>query len=517
LNGWQGTDSKTGAVLWRRQPLLPWPLVAILVLYITMGLAYAALTPLWEAPDEPAHYNYVRYLIEHRRLPVLQAADYDFAYLERIKAARFPPDMSISPIRYEFHQPPLYYLIGALLAAPLPENWQPMALRLFSVMLGAVFLYVAFWVVTEIFPARPVWALGATAFAAFVPMHVAMTASVNNDTLAELFLALVLLMLVRRLGGQYTVNWRGDLRLGLLIGLALVTKTTAYVAVPLAVIALFGEAVLLGKAPPDGGQSTAGLPWRNALVSLIRVLSLALLIGLPWFVRNSLTYGGLDILGLIRHNSIMLEQPHTADWLARLGWPGLIMEFLVTTFRSFWAQFGWMGILVDERIYMALALFCVLAGLGCIMFFFRTFKALTVPQRWCLGLLAISFLFTFLAYLWYNVQFVQHQGRYLFPALVAISVFFALGIWTLLDRGYAGYLTLSLVAATAAVGLIQLLVTGAVNKWLLALLGGTAVAFGVRSALPSRWQIGLYALVFFGLWVLDAVCLFAFIVPYFYL
>ena len=97
---------------WRKSPPCLWALTAILVLYGIMGLAYARWTPLWETPDEPAHYNYIRYLIENRRFPVLQSSDYDFDYLQRIKAARFPEEMSIDPIRYEYHQPPLYYLVG---------------------------------------------------------------------------------------------------------------------------------------------------------------------------------------------------------------------------------------------------------------------------------------------------------------------------------------------------------------------------------------------------------------------
>jgi 4-amino-4-deoxy-L-arabinose transferase-like glycosyltransferase len=170
----------------------------IIVAYVCVATAYALATPLWEAPDEPAHYNYVRYLIRHQALPVLQQGDYDFQYLERIKAARFPPGMSVDPIRYESHQPPLYYAVGAVLAAPLPEEWRPFALRLLSVLFAACLLGVAYRVVAEIFPGQAVVAFGATAFVATVPMHIALTAAVSNDALAELILGLILLSLVTR-------------------------------------------------------------------------------------------------------------------------------------------------------------------------------------------------------------------------------------------------------------------------------------------------------------------------------
>ena len=39
-----------------------------------------------------------------------------------------------------------------------------------------------------------------------------------------------------------------------------------------------------------------------------------------------------------------------------------------------------------------------------------------------------------LAFIWYNLQFVQHQGRYLFPALIPVATAFALGWSFILSR-----------------------------------------------------------------------------------
>ena len=176
-----------------------WGLPAIVVLYLILASLYAAYTPAWQAPDEPAHYNYVRYLAEEHRFPVLKPGDYPAAYLEEIKTAHFPPEMSIEPIRYEFHQPPLYYL----LAVPVYglSGGALLPLRLLSVAMGALLLLVVHRIVGALAPNRPGLALGATAFVAFLPMHLAMTASVNNDTLAELLLALLLLFSIRYLKG----------------------------------------------------------------------------------------------------------------------------------------------------------------------------------------------------------------------------------------------------------------------------------------------------------------------------
>ena len=106
----------------------------ILLAYFTIGSMYAVYTPAWQAPDEPAHYNYIRGVVETGRLPVLQTGDYDQSYLSQITSRGFPVDMALDTLRYEGHQPPLYYL----LAAPIfiLSGGSILALRLFSLFLG---------------------------------------------------------------------------------------------------------------------------------------------------------------------------------------------------------------------------------------------------------------------------------------------------------------------------------------------------------------------------------------------
>ena len=68
-------DRATFDHLYVRQPRR-W-LILILVAYLLVASQYARLTPDWQAPDEPAHYNYVAHLANQRALPVLRAEDYD--------------------------------------------------------------------------------------------------------------------------------------------------------------------------------------------------------------------------------------------------------------------------------------------------------------------------------------------------------------------------------------------------------------------------------------------------------
>ena len=49
-------------------------------------------------------------------------------------------------------------------------------------------------------------------------------------------------------------------------------------------------------------------------------------------------------------------------------------------------------------------------------------------------ILVLLFILTVGGYLYYNLTFVQHQGRYLFPALIPIGLAFTIGWWQILEK-----------------------------------------------------------------------------------
>ena len=488
---------------WNR--LAKWLLPAILVGYLSLGLLYALFTPAWQAPDEPAHYNYVQYVAERHSFPMLKPGDYPGAYLEEIKAARFPPEMSIEPIRYEFHQPPLYYL----LAVPVYQlsGGALVPVRLLSVLIGVLLLLVVYWTVQELAPDRPGLALGATAFVAFLPMHLAMTAAANNDTLAELLLATVLLLAIRYLKRTHSpLDEQEDSRLlvllGITTGLGLVTKSSVYVAVPLVLAAIAARHLWLDRPAPRAS---------GTLKALVIFLLPAIALALPWWLRNMALYGGLDFLGLGRHEQVVAGQLRTEEFVAAHGVMRLVQDLAVTSFHSFWGQFGWMGVLLDQRMYQALVIFSALAMLGFLVWLGRAWRKRVGYAEWqwaAGGLLALSGLFTLASYLWYNTSFLQHQGRYLFPALVAISLAVALGWCEVLRRARALYVSTLLLAGAAILRLVGLL-----PNWPLLMSLVTAIAFAIRRFLPISWNPAVHSFPYLFLIALDVTALFLFIVP----
>src|SRR5579862_3597267 len=137
-------------------------LVLIVLLYLVLALAYARATPAWQAPDEPAHFNYVRELAETGDLPVLEPGAYPASVVPLAPSAR-PTD--ISAFQYEAHQPPLFYALAALAYKLNPSLF---AVRALSVLFGALLLPVAFWCSRLSVPQCPWLWLAASAFVAFI-------------------------------------------------------------------------------------------------------------------------------------------------------------------------------------------------------------------------------------------------------------------------------------------------------------------------------------------------------------
>ena len=487
-----------------------WGLAALLLAYLAAGVAFAIFTPPWQAPDEPAHYNYVRHLAEGRGLPVLLPGDYPHEYLEAIKARRFPGDMPLTPLRYEFHQPPLYYLLAAPVYRLFGGALLP--LRLLSVLLGGMLLWAIWRLVRTALSGREGLALTTAAFAAFLPMHVAFAAAVNNDILAELWLALGAWGLLCYVVGGRQHESRLLLATGLVIGLGLLTKTSAYVLLPLALAAVILRQGWLarGDASPEDPRKRLGAAARQTAA----LLGPAVLLGALWWGRNLWVYGGSDFLGLQRHNAVVTGQPRTAEWLAALGGWELAHRFLLTTFHSFWGQFGWMGVLLDSRMYQALGALSLAVTVGLVAFAWRV--RVVISQRReeaaALGLLALWGLLTLAAYFWYNIGFVQHQGRYLFPALAPLGLAFALG-WRELGRPRLARLAAGVLAVAAVALGVWGMAQGAVDKWGVALFLGGAVGLSGLSLLPAWGRLVLHGALYLALWVLDFVCLFLFVVP----
>jgi len=428
-------SKKEGFSMEERAGAPSWAFTVVLIGYLVIASLYALKTPHWQAPDEPAHFNYIAALAETGKVPVLQPGDYPAEYLETIKTKKFPAAMSIAPIRYEYYQPPLYYAIGALVyksTARWAEDGQILALRLLSVVFGALGVVVSYEIGRVTFPDDRMLATAAAAFVALLPMHTAMTAAINPDSLAELAIALALWLLLRPT--KPDLRLRKWLMTGLVLGLGLLTKITVVVAVLVVPVALWLESRerRVPLIPHPALPQQKGRAWGTFIGGLVVIWGTAGLIFMPWVVRNGIVYGAGDPLGWNRHNAVVIGQPRTTEWLAQLGFQEYARRFALTTFHSFWGQFGWMGAPMDIRVYDLLFVVSLLAALGFGLYLWDVVQRPpgNRPAQLMKGLitLGLTLALTVGIYLAYNMTYVQHQGRYFFPAIVPIALFFSLGL-----------------------------------------------------------------------------------------
>ena len=385
---------------------------------------------------------------------------------------------------------------------------------------GVVLL--AFAIARRIYPAWPGLAAGTAAFVAFLPQHLATVSQVGNDVLAELLFAIALLVLIGWIGRMVASptasrasaipRFRSAVAMGILLGLVLITKTTAYIA-----LVLTGGVLIWAwrrQRTPD----------RPIFADTALVAAPALLIALPWYVRDLVTYGWPDFLGLGRHDAIVVGQLRTGDYLASVGLVAYLQRLVEYTFKSFWGVFGWLGVFMDSRIYFVLALVCgvvigglVLRGAASASRARRagSGQAAAEPRLagYALRLLACSALLTLLVYGWYNLQFVQHQGRYLFTALIPVSIGFGMGWDGALRPHNSRLIAVGLLILALGLAAGSLLAHQALPRWSLALTVVVAAGLAVRPLLPHRFDSLLFALPFAALPLLDLYALFGAILP----
>ena len=393
----------------------------IMIGYFFAGALYAIYTPAWQAPDEPAHYNYIRQVAQDGCCPQIEAGDWNSDYLAQLTSTRFAAEHlgQLETIQYEDHHPPLYYLLASVVFKLGAGDLK--ALRLFSVVLGAAVVVLSYFIARRIMPSQPQIVLGAMALVAFLPQHLSMMASVNNDALAEVLVALALLLLVRYLHSENVPIWQ----LGLITGAALLTKIT------ISFLALLVPLAIWLKWRRDSDST------RSLLRQLATFALIAGILGGLWWLRNMTVYGFPDFLGLAAHDAVVSDQPRTADYVAQHGFATYLTQIASTAFKSFWGQFGWMALPLDSVlggwIYRGFALL-TLAGFAGALLSTRQSRRPEPPaylariaRPVCILLLTTALLVA-AQFLYYNIEFQQWQGRYHYPALIPIALTIVCGV-----------------------------------------------------------------------------------------
>jgi uncharacterized membrane protein len=306
--------------------------------------------------------------------------------------------------------------------------------RIVSVLMGAVALWVTYRMAREVFPQRPEMAVGAVGLAAFIPEYLFISGAVNDDNGATLCGALALWGMMRMLRQGPTV--RRCVGLGVALGLGWLSKLTAAALLPAAGLVLALVALR-----------------RRSLRDLFRwgllVFGVAALLIVPWLARQTLLYG--EPTGTSREivEWGLRQQPLT---LADLG-PDL---YWLRT--SFWGRLGYNQIPLDPWIYVALDCVTLLSLLGLLLLAIRHVRSsLLAPGPAQIVTLAAAFLFTLGPMVVRRfLRPMPNFGRYLFPVLPAIALLMFVGLAAWLPRRLHRWLALGAAAVMGVLGMVAL-------------------------------------------------------------
>ncbi len=505
---------------------IPGPLIAILIAFAGLCLVYGFTVPLGEAPDELAHYRYVRYIDQLGR-PPLTAED-------RLNSG------------YKGHEPPLYYLLLHGVTRPLHIAQQPLLkmldpdrqprhsiasevmlwnavlhtadeafpwqgtslawhlMRLLSVPLGMVTILCTYSVVRQVAPARPRLAVLAAGLNAFVPQFIYISAVLNNDNLAVPLSVVSLWILVRMAGGD--LRWRWFILLGVVVGLARITKFYTLILVPILWLALLILAWRLGR-------------WRRCLLGGLLVMALILAISAPWIMVVQPDDPAIAPKGALGFALKMLDILHTdrilrSSGMSATGEGGLaagltmVLSFFrleprrwaELLFKSFWGYYGPMTIEAPAWFYavtLALVLIALL-GMGRTLWLSARHKqpgALRQQSGLMLFVLLLqASAFVLLEALFYTIMRRlpdTAQGRHLYSAMPAWMFLLALGIagWLPFYASHAAR-DATKVAGSQWVGLILPGILCGLSIYALpaVVLASYEPALPVRTSLPQRWR-----------------------------
>jgi 4-amino-4-deoxy-L-arabinose transferase-like glycosyltransferase len=420
--------------------------------------AYWGLTlPPFEAHDETGHFAYARYIAAEGGLP--------------------DPREKLTIWFDESHQPPLYYLLAAVAGRPFapPEPYTPtmnpfflrgdtlagvnaalhdpaaesfpgtppqqflVVGRLLSALLSGIAVFLVFLIARALGLSDSI-ALTATAIAAFNPTWVFLGGAFNNDAMVAMTGPLVLWTCLR-------LQRRSDVGAaavaGLALGLALMSKNNAITLAPFALVAV-------GLA---AWRAVPGSPWRAARTVGAFVVSAGLVAGW-WYARNMLAFG--RPLSDRENANVILREVSPLFEIATKRNPiefgGILLD---NSFRTYWGQFGWGTIGLPDWIYLPLV---VVSGLALVGLGKSLLRERRQPARWVL----LGFSVMVAALPLYRAVFFNtptlFAGRYLLPAIGAISILMAVGLFQLGRAGGA-------LAVCSAIGLLA--VSATAPAWLI--------------------------------------------------
>jgi hypothetical protein len=461
---------------------------ALVVLFIVLGLGYSLLTPVFENSDETLHYPYAKHLADGRGLPRAmpnqlwgQEGTQPPLYYALVAASTFwidtdnlsdhlrrNPHWLFTEVRSLINDNQNLVLHGPMDAFPYRRVALAVHLgRWWSLVFGLITVICTFRIARYFFSANLALALTATALTALNPQFIRVSTTVSNDSLAAAVAAVTVVLALKftapqawpagRLGSDnqpthlpsQTYSFLAPLVLGLLCGLALLTKLSSLTTFFLAAYIIFWRIFFVSE--------THQQPFQKMIRWLLIIIGTMVVLSGWWFVRNFQLYG--EWLAVDTHLSLAGGRGYLtlAD----------VWSLRVEAARAYWATFGWGQIRPPEWIFQLLRR---LVGIGLLGLALALLAKLVQGQKsrpLPLNLSTIKVEPVIFLVFWAGLNVVLYvrwvmvvgsvsHTRLIFPAISAISILLALGWHALLPRRGQKWVTRLVTAGLISLNIYSL-------------------------------------------------------------
>jgi hypothetical protein len=392
-------------------------LAFVLLFFFALGALYSYYTPLWTPADEERHYAYMQFVARNHTLP------------------RFTADFEETEVFMAFH-PPLYYLLGSLF---VPRNSTPVeeeiivnplpgpttllhpreqiktfsgnartayAIRLLSLMLGSLTVVFVYKTALIVFSGRHDIAALAALLVAMNPQFMHVCASVSNETLSTTIATAYIFFMLRCLREPTTTGQAA--LLGVLLGCALLTKTSCFFLGPLTLCVFISLGIRGSK---------------NAVGHALLIVLLSAAIGGWWYLRNWLVY-----------DDPFFAKTMTAahPWAVRVASlsPRDILTILQKSFISYFGYFGGQKVALGWPHLVCYGAIMLCGAAGCVRSLFK--PGLQKHDLPLLFVLVFALLGGMSIFALFNLKYVgAYQGRYLFVVISPITILACIGLHTI--------------------------------------------------------------------------------------
>ena len=390
---------------------------------LALMLVWTAVVPFDKGPDEAEHYRVAHFIYANGRLPVFAADGDMYGYVVNAEEAF----ISYAAL------PGFNYVLSAL-AMRLVLTDDPYALlyaaRFVSTLAVLATIYLAYRTARLLFPERPNVARGTALLLVLIPQVTLTGAYVNQDAYTMAVCSWTIYLLLAGWKQGWTAGraaW-----LGVALGLVLLGRLNGYVVIPFA--------FLVAALSLRGGVGFV-------LLRMFITGSVATLVSGWWFVRSYAQTGdpiGIQAVFEAWRALAPLRQAPREIGVSFLDILRGDTPYLV--FRTFWGAFGQLEVYFLWPYYALLGLLTLGAGAGLAwglvqwfagprplhVLFDREYarsQAFLAAAVALLGVLVLGMVALVFWQAW-ATSFAT-QGRYLFPAVVPIVLFIALGITAL--------------------------------------------------------------------------------------